>query len=235
MEEAIETAVDHNKAFCGLESGLARLFRHPLDEQGLDLISSLEIPCGGFGFDPVGFEGLETAKEFCSSGGGKGDVLRKASDDFHYLFVGPGKLGAAPWSSVYLDKGLLFGPSEQSVEMAMRSRGLGIPEGHREPCDHVAYELAFAGELHGRAAEFLEKGDIDAAQGEMAACLDFVRTYLQPWLPAFAEKVKGNARTGLYPGLVDFVLSVVDWDIACTQELLKETGQIDHPAAEKRV
>ena len=100
----------------------------------------------------------------CTVGADPADLDR----DYHRLFVGPGKLAAPPWGSVYLDsESVLFGDSCVALQRWMRARGIELHEGEsREPVDHIgaharATQLALrqpAGSghpLHGRAPDDL--------------------------------------------------------------------------------
>ena len=57
--------------------------------------------------------------------------------------MGPGKLAAPPWGSVYLDsESVLFGDSCVALQRWMRARGIQLHEGEsREPVDHIGRML----------------------------------------------------------------------------------------------
>ena len=75
----------------------------------------------------------------CTVGADPADLDR----DYHRLFVGPGKLAAPPWGSVYLDsESVLFGDSCVALQRWMRARGIQLHEGEsREPVDHIGRML----------------------------------------------------------------------------------------------
>ncbi len=62
--------------------------------------------------------------------------------DFNALFIGPAKLLAAPYASVYLDKNkLLMADSTLSVRNFMQHYGIGIANDIGIPDDHISYEI----------------------------------------------------------------------------------------------
>ena len=100
----------------------------------------------------------------CTVGADPADLDR----DYHRLFVGPGKLAAPPWGSVYLDsESVLFGDSCVALQRWMRARGIQLHEGEsREPVDHIGRMLVLLSWLsdnqpdqvspfHGRALDDL--------------------------------------------------------------------------------
>ena len=200
-----------HEAFGAIESRLASLFRNPPTADDLAALSRIAAPAP----DILGERAAAALRDLSA---GETDV-QGARDDFHYLFVGPGKLGAAPWSSVYLDRGLLFGPAEQKTERAMLAQGLRIPEGHREPCDHFAYELSFVSEMHLRAARALDAGDGDRAAEAAEAGRAFMQSQLLPWAGPFAERVRASARTALYPDLADVAVAALRADAEFLESL----------------
>ena len=129
--------------------------------------------------------------------------VRQASDDFHKLFVGPSKLLAAPWSSVYLDLGSLFGPTALAVEREFKRHGFAIPEGNREPCDPhglragVSGRAAPGGRGRSRACGD-EAGPRRTAYAEARA---FKERFVDPWADAFLGAVEAGARVDAYRGV----------------------------------
>ena len=134
-----------------------------------------------------------------------------AKNDFHKLFVGPLTLLAAPWSTVYLDGGMLFGPTEHEVREEFHRQGFDIPEGTREPCDHIAYELQFLAEMHKRATGLATAGIAPDPHGASASSApqpealgiarEFRRRFVDPWAADFLAKVGAGARADTYRGL----------------------------------
>lgn len=191
--EALDIArPEINDALGAMGDLLGHLFRAPFTPEQAAFFASL---------DPSDRDDLFMQNELCSRGAALirnhfatgNTALQTASADFHRLFVGPLKLEAAPWSSVYMDLGSLFGPTALAVRNVFKRNGFEIPEGTHEPSDHICYELAFMSEMH-RAA-----GNNDAAATREGQA--FLKDYLLPWSDRFLERVASSARTDAYRGL----------------------------------
>ncbi|OUO95885.1 hypothetical protein B5F41_04120 [Gordonibacter sp. An232A] len=204
MAECVRTTLpaDAGAALGALARTAARLVRFPFGDGmiaffcGLDVDDAEDFVMG----DPRCREGARMIKTFFLEGDCAARV-REASDDFHKLFVGPSKLLAAPWSSVYLDLGSLFGPTALAVEREFKRRGFAIPEGNREPCDHMAYELEFLAELHQVAEDARACGDEAAARTAYAEARAFKGRFVDPWADAFLDAVEAGARVDAYCGV----------------------------------
>ena len=76
----------------------------------------------------------------------------------------------APWESVHRSpRGLTFQASTLGVRELYRAWQLEVPDLHREPDDHIAFEIAFLAHLSLRAAEALETSDLEALERSLEA------------------------------------------------------------------
>ena len=179
------------------------LYRRPVDAE-------LAAWVAGFSLDDP--DDAILADERCRAGmalmqgafTGGDSALKEASADYHRLFVGPDKLKAAPWGSVYLDRGNLFGPTTFEVERLFKEHGFDIPEGRTEPVDHMAYELAFLAEANRRLA-----ADPDDPEA-FALGAGFLSRYLRPWAGELCARIERGARTDVYRGLASLTRGLVD-------------------------
>ncbi len=123
---------------------------------------------------------------------GEGDDCGSVSElhlDFNRLFIGPYRLPAAPWGSVYLDsENVIFGNETLELREWMRSNGvvLNLPE--KEPEDHfglVLLMLSFA------ANNGVADDQIDA----------LLSHHLLSWAPRFLELFEQGAESDFYVGL----------------------------------
>ncbi len=137
------------------------------------------------------------------------EAVRRATADQNRLFVGPLHLPSSPWSSVYMDRGLLFGPTALAVEAEFKRLGFWIPEGNHEPCDHIAYELQFVGELNKKAVEKFGQGNEAGGCESLSRAKQFIDEYVSPWLGEFLERVEKHAETDFYRGLAKLTSGVV--------------------------
>ncbi|MCL2826853.1 MAG: molecular chaperone TorD family protein [Eggerthellaceae bacterium] len=186
---------------CQLAAGL---FRHVLDGAAADRLAAIDLQDGEGDFvmeEEDCAAGMRLMQGFCA-GPDRAASLLAASNDFHDLFVGPHKLLAAPWSSVYLDKGgMIFGPTALQVRDFFTQQGFEIPEGTREPSDHIAYEWQFVADMQKAAVEAWSGNDEAKARACIAVLDDFVARYLSPWAEEFLALVSDNAATDFYRGL----------------------------------
>ena len=70
------------------------------------------------------------------------------TEDFDALFIGPGRMHACPYESVYRSlEGLTFEAETMQVRRFYADHGLQAPAFNREPDDHIGLEVAFVGQL----------------------------------------------------------------------------------------
>lgn len=220
----------------------AALFRRPLDSGQRRFLAGLEFDATDFLLKQKDCRmGLLGMVRFCSSGSEE-VVLHAAGVEFHKLFVGPHHVLCPPWGSVYLDGGRLFGPTSLEVAAFFEHQGFVIPEGRREPSDHVAYELSFVSECDMRIAFGAAGGCGNANAGQVEACdgssgcdgapdagndavalakecQAFVVRYLQPWFGDFAAMVRSEDGTGFYAALVELVGGLLELECALLSKI----------------
>ena len=134
-------------------------------------------------------KGQELMLSWLKSGDAEG-LTDEARSDYTRLFVGPGKVLAPPWGSVYLNHDrLLFDENTLVVRQFYERFGMKIKEKYKEPDDHIGIELEFLAHL--------------AEQGEDKAMVSFAKTLISPWAPLWNNDVQKYARTGYYRGLAN--------------------------------
>jgi len=200
---------------------VAGLFRFALDEEATARLCSIDIlgDDEDFVLTHEGCsKGIHSMQEYCKTTDLPA-LLLEASNDFHALLVGPHKLRAAPWSSVYMDKGgLLFGPTAQKVKGIFSQLGFAIPEGTAEPSDHIAYEWQFLADLQKKIVLAWSDDDEKTAHETIPVLGDFFDSCFSPWVIAFCDKVEKNATTDFYRGLAVFSAGL--WSLE--QDLIRE-------------
>lgn len=189
---------------------VARLYKYPAASELLEHFKNVELDDEEDSFlrDEECRSGISLMSGFCR-GLEMEEVVYRTTGDHSQLFVGPLHLPSPPWSSVYLDRGSLFGPTTLAVEKEFKRLGFWIPEGNREPCDHIAYELQLVAELHKTAAEKLRQGDTVGGSKYLNEARHFVSTYLSPWLGDFLGLVEKHAETDFYRGLAKLTRGLV--------------------------
>ena len=106
------------------------------------------------------------------------------------LFIGPAKLPAPPWESVYATgEPLLFQESTLAVREAYRRAGYAAAGYPHEADDHLAVELDFMATLASDARAAYEAGDKGRSADLLSVQRDFLREHLLAW-------VGGSSRRG---------------------------------------
>lgn len=137
------------------------------------------------------------------------------AEQFAGLFIA--RMGGVPaplYGSVYLDDGLLMGPSTARVAEAYRNQGL-VFEDATEPADYLATELEFLYFLVGKEESGFKGRDLAAAQAATASQHEFLQTSLLPWLEQFVERLKSVDGATLYhwgaAALLSFCRQEKEW------------------------
>lgn len=117
------------------------------------------------------------------------------------LFIGPYKLQAPPYGSVYLEDGVLMGNSTMNAEYLYFQEGMEASG--REAPDHITAELEFMYVLIGREIEAVRAGDVEAAGRYRQKQNTFLGMHLGAWIAEFTARVKQRAQTEFYRTLAD--------------------------------
>jgi len=130
------------------------------------------------------------------------DDLDALSLDFSRLFLGPYKMHAPPYGSVYLDgERQIMGESTLEVRNIYREAGLDISSDFRNPPDHIAAELEFMYFLTLKEIEAIENSDIEATFSFIEKQRVFLREHLGAWVFDFADSIEEKAETDFYKNL----------------------------------
>jgi TorA maturation chaperone TorD len=142
--------------------------------------------------------------------------------DFSGLFVGPYRLLAPPYGSVYLEgKREVMGVSTIDARNRYREAGLEISGELKEAPDHIAIELEFMYYLIFKEIEMIEKSDLDNARDYIRLQQQFLEIHLGAWVREFALTVEKTATTDFYKNLARVTRIFVQKDLDYTSELLK--------------
>lgn len=128
------------------------------------------------------------------------DEVELLKIDYSKLFVGPYKMHAPPYGSVYLEDGRrVMGCSTMDVRNRYRAEGLEIAV--KDAPDHISVELEF---MH-----FLILEEIEAVKNSVSEKVayylekqrSFLETHLTRWLFIFTDAIEANAKTKFYKSL----------------------------------
>lgn len=188
-----------------LYSLLYKTFGREPDAQLLRLLSA-ETTVDGFGLLSAE-EGdvLDRVGPFLEAVREKADdpvFLEDVKTEYMHLFIGPDKLVAPPWESVYRgEDGMLF----QKVTLEVREiyRGFGLlPEGYPHVADDsLALELGFMARLAERTLEDLHSGDEVGLGRLLESSEAFLSQHLLLWFPKFLERMRKARTQVIYPQL----------------------------------
>lgn len=108
--------------------------------------------------------------------------------EYHRLFVGPGRLVAPPYESVYLSaEHVLMQDPTLEVQAFYRAHGRAGTPLLTEPEDHLAIELEFYAWLQ--------------STNELAAQEQFLSQHLTQWVPEFCRRVREGSTSPFYRSL----------------------------------
>ncbi len=144
--------------------------------------------------------GLRLLRAYCSKWHA-GDLAGLRAD-YARLFVGPDKLQAPPWESVFRSsEHLLFEKYTVQVREMYRRFGLQAPRLNAEPDDHIGLELAFMVHLCSLAIKAIGSGQSARFEECALAMQEFLNDHLMKWAPEFAQRVIEAAETDYYRGV----------------------------------
>ena len=140
-----------------------------------------------------------------------GFELESLKIDYTQLFVGPFKLLAPPYGSVYFEDGRIMGESTIDVRNWYEKEGLDVII--KDAPDHIAMELEFMYYLIARQTQATNEENLQDIQIYQQKQKAFLYVHLARWLPKFAEKVQKNAQTEFYKKLARLTEIFVQKDL----------------------
>jgi putative dimethyl sulfoxide reductase chaperone len=130
--------------------------------------------------------------------------------DHTRLFIGPGKLLAAPWESSYVNRDrALFQLETAAVKEWYQRFDLALASSYNEPADHVGLEFAFLAHLAALTIEASTAHDGEEVKRLIDAQRSFIGQHPSRWIAQWADDVERHARTGWYRGLARLALGVL--------------------------
>lgn len=126
--------------------------------------------------------------------------LEQLKTEYTRLFIGPTKLPAPPWESVYRSKqGLLFQESTLAVREFYRKFHM-LPEGYPHVADDsLALELDFMARLSEKALDALRAGRMEDLKHYLNGQNIFLQNHLLIWVPKFLERMADAPSDRMYP------------------------------------
>jgi TorA maturation chaperone TorD len=156
-----------------------------------------------------------------------GTYLDQIRVDFAKLFVGPYKLLAAPYGSVYLDgERKMMGDSTLDVRSRYREAGLDTAKNFKDAPDHISAELEFMYYLIFKEIEAFAESDTEAAMGFIQKQKSFLEDHLMAWVPEFVKNIIEKAENPFYPDLAKATQAFLKDNYQAVCAML-DSGQLD--------
>ena len=147
--------------------------------------------------------------------------LDDLQNEYTKLFIGPQKLPAPPWESVYVTRErMLFQACTLKVRKAYLAHGF-IPANYpHEADDHLAIELDFMRQLAISASTAFGQHDFEAAHSLLRDQRVFLSEHLLVWIEEFAQNLAEAGKTEFYPAVAKLASRFVGIDATVLDELL---------------
>ncbi len=151
----------------------------------------------------------------------KDEAHERARSEYTRLFIGPAKLPAPPWESVYvLKERLIFQESTLKVRQCYLNYNF-LPVHYRsEPDDHIALELDFMYNLSSLLEISFQEGKMRRASEILKDQKDFLEEHLLVWVPQFVSDLKTSTSHPLYRGVADMLNEFLQVDSTVIDEIL---------------
>ena len=207
-----------------LYSLMHKVFGRDPDEELLNILTS-DSTCEAYGLlseseDDV----MARAGKFLAEVRAKMDpaYLDRVKNEYTVLFIGPAKLVAPPWESVYLNKQeMLFQESTLAVREFYRKFNM-LPENFmRVPDDGLALEIHFMSKLAQRALDALQADNMDLLKYYLNGQKIFLTNHLCVWIPMFLERMAQAPTDYLYPQMCLILDDFLKKDKNVVEELLE--------------
>ena len=128
--------------------------------------------------------------------------------DYADLFVGPDRLKAAPWASVYLtEEQTTFGEPTLAVRDFYQQYGMQIETGENEPDDHIGLMFAFVAWL---CEQGLMAADNRPLEPVYCILRSFLSDHLLTWSHRLCDVTAEHATTDFYRGLAKVTAGTLD-------------------------
>ncbi len=141
--------------------------------------------------------------------------------EYTYLFIGPAKLPAPPWESVYIGKErLIFQESTLKVRQAYLQYNFLPSRYPHEADDHIALELDFMAHLARLAIEYFEMEEYEKVIRLLKDQKIFLTEHLLMWINEFAADIQKSKLNYFYPAVALLTGRVLEIDSEVLNEIL---------------
>ena len=124
--------------------------------------------------------------------------------EYSRLFLGPFKVLAPPYGSVYIDSGrILMGDSTLDIMHLYREAGLVFRDGFKEVPDHITIELEFLHFITYQELSALHSNNNDDLKKYRKTQVLFINNFFGQWIFPFCEKILSNTKNSYYRSLAE--------------------------------
>ena len=139
---------------------------------------------------------------------------------FSRLFIGPFKVLAAPYGSVYLEEGKTTqGDSTLEVMKIYQEENLNVDL--KEPADHIAIELEFMYYLITNEINAINDGDLGKTKLYQSKQYSFLNRHLSQWIPEFTDAILNNSENEFYKKIATSLNLMVREELALMNNVKK--------------
>ena len=141
--------------------------------------------------------------------------LEKLKVEFARLFIGPYRLAAPPYGSIYLDgERKIMGDSTIDVRKRYLDSGLAISENFKDAPDHIAAELEFmyflvSNEINAISSEQLDEGSECLYRQKL-----FLTDHLGAWIGDFTRNTEVSTDCDFYRNLARATRAFIAEDLS---------------------
>ncbi len=129
--------------------------------------------------------------------------------EYARLFIGPFKVLAPPYASVYFGETQLNNEITDMVKAYYEKAGLIFEEASNDLPDHIAVETEFLQFLAAAASRDSEESRMAESVDFSELYLDFLKNHYQKWVPAFCNSVIKQTNSEFYKKLFSILGRVI--------------------------
>lgn len=149
-------------------------------------------------------------------------VLQELKEEYYRLFIGPNKLIAPPYSSVYLGKEqVIFELETLQIRDCYRAWEVEVEKKGKEPDDHIGLELLFMEYLIKKYREFFKNQQKDLYWQCLMDQSYFLNQFILSWSEQFFKLIFEGTDEGYYKGLAFLAEGFLKEDSIYLKNLLK--------------
>lgn len=138
--------------------------------------------------------------------------------EYERLFVGPYKLPAPPYASLYLEsEPTVMGRSTLGVLRMYEDAGFVLSPSFKDLPDHIAAELEFMALVCEEERRSWKKGDPSGAGRFLSVEERFLSGHLVQWIPKFTAAILFSTQTPFYRALASLTRDYVVLDLNSVQ------------------